>query len=294
MGTILARAYAPARKALAKGFGALQALFDGIWLGLLGPGDLAAVDDAFYRRHGGAQATYESAEHNLGGLSDWEARVVDEHFRPGCRVVVTSAGGGREVIALAERGFEVAGFEPNEALVEAGARLIAERGLESASLQISGRDGFPAGAGPCDAVVVGWGSYIHVQGRARRVALLRAAGERLAPGGPVVISFWQRPEGGRYFAVVRKRGLRVTRPARPGACGARRHDARDLRARVHPLRGRGRARRGGAGGGRAARRAVSPCRGEGHSRETKLGGATLDLSRWRGYPRPHSCRYRWS
>ena len=203
MGTNLARAYAPARKALARGLGALQAIFDGLWLGLLGPDDLAAVDDAFYSSHGGEHATYEGAEHNLSGLREWEARIVEEGVQPGWRVVVTSAGGGREVIALAERGFQVAGYEPNTALVDAGRRLIAERGLESATLEPSARGGFPAAAGRCDAVVVGWGSYIHIQGRARRVAMLRAARERLEPGGPLVLSFWEGPEGGRYFAVVR-------------------------------------------------------------------------------------------
>jgi SAM-dependent methyltransferase len=192
---------------------AFQMLFDGVWLGLLGPGDLHAVDDAFYRSRGGADATYEGEDHNLSGLREWEARIVDEHFEAGSRVVVTSAGGGREVIALAERGFEVAGFEPNQALVDAGRRLIEERGLQSASLELSERDGFPAGAPQCDAVVVGWGSYIHVQGRERRVALLRAARECLEPGGPIVLSFWERPEGGRYFGVVRKvaSGLRALR-----------------------------------------------------------------------------------
>ena len=221
MGTILARAYAPARRALAKGLGAVQVLFDGIWLGVLGRGDLAVVDEAFYRRHGGAQATYARDEHNLSGLSDWEARLVDEHFASGCRVVVTSAGGGREVIALAERGFRVEGFEPNEALVDAGRRLIAERGLgELASLEVSERDAFPAGATESDAVVVGWGSYIHVQGRARRVSLLRAARERLKPGDPLMLSFWERP-GGRYFAAVRTvasavRALRGLEPVELG------------------------------------------------------------------------------
>ncbi len=220
MGTNLARAYAPARKAMARGVGALQAAFDGIWLGVLGPADLAAVDEAFYRRHGGAEAMFESREHNLSGLEDWEARIVDERFTPGSRVVVTAAGGGREVLALAERGFEVEGFEPNEALVEAGRRLIAERGA-AATLDVSGRDAFP-GAGPCDAVVVGWGSYIHIQGRARRVAMLRAARESLGPGGVLVLSFWERPDAeGRYFRVVRAvastvRRLRGRAPAELG------------------------------------------------------------------------------
>jgi SAM-dependent methyltransferase len=221
MGTNLARAYAPARKAMARGVGALQAAFDGVWLGVLGPADLAAVDEAFYRRHGGAEAMFESREHNLSGLEEWEARIVDERFKPGSRVVVTAAGGGREVLALAERGFDVEGFEPNAALVEAGRRLIAERGA-AATLERSERDGFPAAAGECDAVVVGWGSYIHIQGRAWRVAMLRAARERLGPGGVLVLSFWERPaEEGRYFRVVRAvastvRRLRGRAPAELG------------------------------------------------------------------------------
>lgn len=214
MGTVLVRVYAPARRALARAMRVVQIMFDGVWLGLLSPGEQAAIDERFYRHHGDAAApepAYGGADHNLGGLSDWEQRVVDHHFRPGCRVVVTSAGGGREVIALAEQGFRVAGYEPNPALVAAGRRLLAGRRLETASLQASSRDVFPPGATACDAVVVGWGSYIHVRGRGRRVALLKGARARMREGDPLLVSFWQRPPADRYFSRV----LRVASALRP-------------------------------------------------------------------------------
>jgi hypothetical protein len=70
------------------------------------------------------------------------------------------------------------------------------------------RDGLPEAIGTADAFVVGWGSYMHVRGRAQRVAFLQAARRRLPDGAPVLLSFFVRPDGAyHHVAVARVAGV---------------------------------------------------------------------------------------
>jgi hypothetical protein len=178
--------------------------WDGVWLGLLTPDQLALLDRHFYD----GEPVYRSEAHNRQGLFDWETHVVDTHLPAGCRVVVTGAGGGREVLALLARGHDVAGFEPNPTLAAVGATLTAADG-HGARVAVSARDGFPVGPGSTDAVVLGWGSYMLVPTRSARVALLRAAAAA-AGGGPVLLSYFRLPADRRQFRTA----LRVARPLR--------------------------------------------------------------------------------
>ena len=124
-----------------------------------------------------------------------------EHFPDGGRVVVTGAGGGREVLWLLERGFDAVGYEPNRRLVEAGLPLFEGRGHHG-RLQVVERDVFPAQAEPCTAVLVGWSSYMLIPGRERRVAFLRGARAVLAEGAPILLSFYGRLASDRTIARV--------------------------------------------------------------------------------------------
>src|SRR3712207_8039106 len=56
------------------------------------------------------------------------------------------SGAGREVLALLERGFDAAGWEPNAALVEAGTEMLARHG-HPGRLHAVARDAFPPDAG---------------------------------------------------------------------------------------------------------------------------------------------------
>ena len=171
-----------------------EAAFDGIWLGLLDRDALAAVDEAFYKSAtepvSGRPAYYHDPAHILQGLHDWE-RSVAERFPPGARVVVTSAGAGREVHALTAMGFEVIGFEPNADLLEAGLGVLAD----PRTLRQSLRDAFPADAPQADVVVVGWGSYMLIKGGSARISLLRGAAEAIPAGGLVLVSIFRAPLG---------------------------------------------------------------------------------------------------
>jgi hypothetical protein len=194
--------------------GLRDAWINGLWLGMFDRDALARLDELHYEtlveRGGGNPYAYSDEQWNRSGLSAWEAAVVDEHLPPGGRVVVTGAGGGREVLALRERGFDAVGYEPHPSLVAAG-RAILERCGHPDRLHRSARDLFPEAEGRCDAVVVGWGSYMLMPGRARRVAFLEAARERLVEGGPVLLSFFVRSPEDRSFQRLAATANRIRR-----------------------------------------------------------------------------------
>jgi hypothetical protein len=53
---------------------------------------------------------------------------------------------------------------------------------------------------------MGWGGYIHIPGRERRIHFLRGFRKHVKPGGPLLVSFISRSESGRVkisFAVAR-------------------------------------------------------------------------------------------
>lgn len=169
------------------GMSATRGVFDGFWLGVLDDRRLAALDVAYYDR----ESKYQAEAYNRRGLSDWEQHAVDTYFPPGGRVTVVGAGGGREVVALLARGFDAVGFEPHPALAAFGARLTSADGHGERVLTCS-RDGWPQAAPPADAVVIGWGAYMLIPGRTRRIAYLRGAAGRLSDGGRVLLSFFPR------------------------------------------------------------------------------------------------------
>jgi hypothetical protein len=204
-GDQLVRRYLAARRErdrIARGIGAA---FDGFWLGLLDGERLHALDERFYDERiehvdGDAQR-YDDDAYNARGLFDWEEAAVRNHFAAGARVVVTGAGGGREVLALLEQGFDAVGYEPNQRFATAGADFLSRRGHQD-RLRLSARDVFSGEMESCDCVVVGWGSYMLIAGRARRVAFLRAVRQRLSEGDPILLSFFAHSARPRYFTVV--------------------------------------------------------------------------------------------
>lgn len=151
------------------------------------------------------------------GLFTWEREGLGRPEWPERgRVLVGGAGGGRELVALASRGYAVRGFDPVPSLAAACAKECAD--LPDAScLQGSYADLLEAlrtGSGPLaalaaeppfDAVLLGWGSLAHVTDPACAEALLGAT-RRLAPSGPVFTSFYIAEEGR-----VRRAGDRLLR-----------------------------------------------------------------------------------
>lgn len=191
------RAVAMSNRAFGMAVVGARACLDGFWLGVLSERQIAALDEAYYS----ATANYTAGDYNRSGLWHWEEAAVEIHFRGVQHIVVTAAGGGREVLALARMGFRVTGYESHPGLAEFANRLLAEEDVP-AVVHPCERDEWPAGVGEAGAVVVGWGAYMAIRGRARRVAFLRGAAQALPAGAPILLSFFARSGASRHMRVA--------------------------------------------------------------------------------------------
>jgi len=176
---------------------AMRGLFEGIWLGVLSHEHTARIDEVYYDR----ATMYVTEPYNRTGLWSWEQAAIDAHFGGVRKIVVTSAGGGREVVALAKAGYEVVGFEPHDSLVRFGNQLLTADGL-TAEIRQSERNRWPASAVDADGVIVGWGGYMLISGRHQRVAFLREAAKQLPAHAPLLVSFFPRGDGNVRFRCV--------------------------------------------------------------------------------------------
>jgi hypothetical protein len=132
------------------------------------------------------------------GLFEWERMAIAEPpFPQAGRVLLGGAGGGRELVQLCRRGFDVVAFEPSD-LCE-GARQAAATFPKSAVVRASYRDLVTAAqehTGPLashvlnvsfDAVLFGWSSFDYVFSEDRR-ELLRSI-HKIAPKAPLLFDF---------------------------------------------------------------------------------------------------------
>lgn len=131
------------------------------------------------------------------GLLEWERELLAPPFPQSGRLLVGGAGGGREAIALLERGYDVVAFDASPELVRAGAPAVAASG--GTLVHATYDDVVRAAAGvpsplfgqfraPIDGVLLGWGSLSLVISDAERLALFRAL-RVLAPPAPIALSF---------------------------------------------------------------------------------------------------------
>src|SRR5262249_35221340 len=132
----------------------------------------------------------------------WEEKIVATYFPPPpARVLIGGAGGGREVLALAEMGYEVVAFEPSAALAAAMADRVTKE-LNARVYRASYEDMprlFPARPKePCgsleaepefDAAILGWGSYSHLRTDEQRIRTLSSFARHVR--GPILVSFYQ-------------------------------------------------------------------------------------------------------
>jgi hypothetical protein len=144
-------------------------------------------------------------EYFLQGLWAWEAALLEDPRVPRSgRVLLTAAGGGRELHALLERGYEVFAFEPTAPLFESARSIGIAAGSKAEVVQASYQD-LVAKAdgklGPLDGLgghfdlcVLGWGSLSCLTELRDALEMLRAV-RMLAPAVPVVASFMLRNKG---------------------------------------------------------------------------------------------------
>lgn len=202
--SIVAREAARLRYAVGRAIRYLDLGVDALTLGIFPDSYLDALTADHYRR----LPRYHSDEHNRRGLFSWEQAMVERYFpRPGL-VLITSAGAGREVLALLDRGDRVVATECVESLhAELAQRLAPALATAAARVLRAPPDHVPAALGPFDAAIIGWGAYTHLIGKARRRALLRSLGASLRPGAPLLLSYLPR------FPAMARRDRTVARVA---------------------------------------------------------------------------------
>jgi hypothetical protein len=158
--------------------------------------DWLALGRLLYSR--GSRYSRGSA-HNESGLFAFERNAIELAFPPPpAAILIGACGGGREIFGLLDRGYRIAAaYDPVERFIEAlreDPRLFEIRdricvGSHQTVKSIPPLQQLSRTGTPVEAVVVGWGSYTHLRGAARRVEFLRSL-RALCPRGPVLLSFF--------------------------------------------------------------------------------------------------------
>lgn len=106
---------------------------------------------------------------------------------PGARVLDCACGIGVEAIAIARRGFDVAGTDISPGMVEQARRRGREAGVD-VQWRVSAWEDLPEHLdGGYDLVICKGNSLVHAGGRQRTIAALQAMWRMLSPGGELVI-----------------------------------------------------------------------------------------------------------
>ncbi len=206
----LPRLWLAGHRLLLTSYKLMHGVMSGIGLGILTRNHLHGISE---RAYSGID-TYQADDYNRSGLSPWEERALESRFAGRRRILVAAAGGGREVLALRRRGLHVDGFEANPTLVAYANDLLKREGWEAPIRQATW-DACPEYGATYDGVIIGWGAYMHIRGRQRRVALLAQLRDRVETGAPLLLSFlgverfskWMRLAAaiGNGLAVVSRR-----------------------------------------------------------------------------------------
>jgi SAM-dependent methyltransferase len=121
------------------------------------------------------------------GLFAWEKEFCLPFLKPADRILVVGCGSGRDLLALLDLGYRVAGLEPVRQCLALAERRVTERGLRAEL--IAG----PIETAPLqpryDVFLFSWFCYSYIPQRARRVAALARVRALLPPDGRVLISY---------------------------------------------------------------------------------------------------------
>jgi len=177
----------------------MQALHQGFWLGWMGSKSLNEATRLYYA----GRSKYMDSEYNTSGLKDWESRVVDRHFSDCRTLLVGAVGGGREAVALTERGMGVTAFECSFELAQSAREVLSGKGLTAEVMTVAPSE-VPSLDTRFDGAVVGLGGYMHIPGKAVRVRFLQALRDRVEPESPLLLSFFTRNPDSRFFLWSRR------------------------------------------------------------------------------------------
>ena len=188
------------------------AVLQGLCLGLLSSEQLTRLTQTRYLHQSGRYADESWVN---SGLFIWEREAIERYFPSGGRILVAAAGAGREMIALANRGFVVEGFDCCRPLVEAGRDQLRKYRIDTKLVWVP-PSSVLEGGGHYDAVLVGFSGYMYIPGRTRRIRFLRDLRSFLDPGAPLMVSFTEdRPGRQRLWTAKIGSVIRRLRSAEP-------------------------------------------------------------------------------
>jgi SAM-dependent methyltransferase len=173
----------------------VEAVAGALWLGLLDSDTLNEITWLYYMSKSG----FEEEEFNIQhGFWDWERNAIEKHFQGHRRVLVTGAGGGREVIALARMGHQVTAVDFSPFLTAACRLNVQKAGCQACVLDAL-PNGLPDGLEMHDALVIGRGFYHHIPGREHRIRFLKDCHSVLKSRAPILISdFFTRAQESKF------------------------------------------------------------------------------------------------
>jgi hypothetical protein len=182
----------------------LEAGVDGLCLGLMQRDFLRQISEVHYedaRKYRTKEYDYQNVDYNRRGLWGWEQQAIARQFGSCRRLMVVGAGGGREVLALRRLGYEVDGFECDPGLAARANELLAAEGLVG-TMRPCAPDECPHAEGPYDGIVIGWGTYLHIPGKGRRIDFLRGLRRLMSNDSPLLVSFLCRSRHQRRMRVI--------------------------------------------------------------------------------------------
>lgn len=131
------------------------------------------------------------------GLHEEERRLVDKHLARRGKVLVVGCGGGREALALRDKGFEVTGIDFQPQMIERAKKIAEERKKGVSFLVMDAcRLDFPDAS--FDGVVMFGSVLTYIPFRKNRLASLRETRRILKPGGILILNFQSRNSSLKY------------------------------------------------------------------------------------------------
>ncbi len=125
------------------------------------------------------------------GLMDWEEQAYGRYLPPHGSIGIIGCGAGRDLIALAQRGYQVEGVDISPRSIERGRELLAKTGID-ATLRCGDVTSSDFPGDQYDVFLFSWFTYAYIPGVGSRIELLDRLRGKLAPGGRIILTLPQR------------------------------------------------------------------------------------------------------
>jgi hypothetical protein len=195
--TLTLKLYKRTYQLLSKLHTLLNAVFAGVWLGILDRQVLHLANRLFFDD----DSMYWDEEYNRSGFFNWEEKTISKYFSSCQSILVAGAGGGREIYALHQQGYQADGFECHPQFVEYANKFLKQEGIDSQVI-LAPRDLCPDSERFYDGAIIGWGAYTNIQGRQKRIEFLQQMRSHLEPGNPILLSFFPRSSDSAFYKLI--------------------------------------------------------------------------------------------